>query len=77
MGVGRRGFAFLPLAHVLTRMTQLVALRSGATIAYWRRDMTTVLEDLAEIRRPTCRRSRGCSRRRTHGRTLPPRRAGG
>jgi len=43
-------FAFLPLAHVLTRMTQLTALRAGATLAYWRRDMATVLDDLAEVR---------------------------
>jgi len=43
-------FAFLPLAHVLTRITQMATLRNGATLAYWRRDMTRVLEDLAEIR---------------------------
>ncbi|CAA9476447.1 MAG: Long-chain-fatty-acid--CoA ligase [uncultured Solirubrobacteraceae bacterium] len=43
-------FTFLPLAHVLTRMVQLVALRVGGTLAYWSGSMDTILDDLAAIR---------------------------
>jgi len=45
-------FMFLPLAHVLARMVQLVALDVGATLAYWSRDPKVLLEDLA-CARPT------------------------
>jgi long-chain acyl-CoA synthetase len=41
-------FLFLPLAHSLARMTQMVTLDVGGTLAYWRGDPKTVLEDLAE-----------------------------
>jgi len=41
-------FMFLPLAHVLARITQLTALQLGGTIVYWRRDPARLLEDLAE-----------------------------
>jgi long-chain acyl-CoA synthetase len=41
-------FLFLPLAHSLARMTQMVALDVGGTLAFWRGDPKTVLEDLAE-----------------------------
>ena len=43
-------FLFLPLAHSLTRMTELVALDVGGTLAFWRGDMQHVVDDLAEIR---------------------------
>jgi long-chain acyl-CoA synthetase len=43
-------FMFLPLAHSLARMTQLVVLDVGGTIAYWRGDPKRVLEDLAATR---------------------------
>ena len=43
-------FTFLPLAHVLTRMVQLVALRVGGTLAYWSGSMDTILDDLTTIR---------------------------
>ena len=43
-------FMFLPLAHVLARMVQLVALDVGATLAYWSRDPKLLLEDLAAAR---------------------------
>ena len=43
-------FTFLPLAHVLTRMVQLVALRVGGTLAYWSGSMDTILDDLTAIR---------------------------
>jgi long-chain acyl-CoA synthetase len=40
-------FMFLPLAHTLARMTQMLVLDVGGTIAYWRGDPKVVLEDLA------------------------------
>ena len=43
-------FMFLPLAHTLARMTQMLVLDVGGTIAYWRGDPTLVLEDLAATR---------------------------
>ncbi len=43
-------YIFLPLAHVLTRMVQLVVLRIGATLSYWSGSMEKVLEDLEAIR---------------------------
>jgi len=43
-------YIFLPLAHTLTRMVQLVVLRLGATQSYWSRSMENVLDDLAVIR---------------------------
>jgi long-chain acyl-CoA synthetase len=43
-------FMFLPLAHSLARVTQMVVLDVGGTIAYWRGDPKLVLEDLAATR---------------------------
>jgi long-chain acyl-CoA synthetase len=43
-------FMFLPLAHVLARVAQIVVLDLGGTIAYWQGDRTRVLEDLAASR---------------------------
>ncbi|MBN1530026.1 MAG: long-chain fatty acid--CoA ligase [Thermoleophilaceae bacterium] len=43
-------FMFLPLAHSLARVTQMVVLDVGGTIAYWRGDPSVVLEDLASTR---------------------------
>jgi long-chain acyl-CoA synthetase len=43
-------FMFLPLAHSLARVTQMVVLDVGGTIAYWRGDPKAVLEDLAQTR---------------------------
>lgn len=43
-------YIFLPLAHVLTRMTQMAALDVGATLAFWRRDKDKALDDLREIK---------------------------
>ena len=45
-------FMFLPLAHSLARVTQMVTLDVGGTIAFWRGDPRVVLEDLA-MTRPT------------------------
>jgi long-chain acyl-CoA synthetase len=41
-------FMFLPLAHVLARVAQMVALERGGTISYWRRDPGRLLDDIAE-----------------------------
>jgi long-chain acyl-CoA synthetase len=43
-------FMFLPLAHSLARVTQMVVIDVGGTIAYWRGDPKVVLEDLAHTR---------------------------
>jgi long-chain acyl-CoA synthetase len=43
-------FMFLPLAHSLARITQMLVLDMGGTIAYWRGDPKVVLEDLAATR---------------------------
>jgi long-chain acyl-CoA synthetase len=49
MADGSVVFMFLPLAHVLSRMTQMVALDVGACIGYWRGDKDLMLDDLQEI----------------------------
>lgn len=43
-------FLFLPLAHVLARMTQMVTLDVGGTLAYWSGDPKAVLDDMAASR---------------------------
>jgi long-chain acyl-CoA synthetase len=43
-------FMFLPLAHSLARVTQMVSIDVGATIAYWERDPRKLLADIAEVR---------------------------
>jgi long-chain acyl-CoA synthetase len=43
-------FMFLPLAHSLARVTQMVTLDVGGAIAFWRGDPKVVLEDLAATR---------------------------
>src|SRR4051794_29319049 len=43
-------YVFLPLAHALTRMTQMVAIDSGVTIAYWQGDKKKAMDDLREVR---------------------------
>jgi long-chain acyl-CoA synthetase len=43
-------FMFLPLAHSLARMTQMLVIDVGGTIAYWRGDPKVLLEDLAATR---------------------------
>jgi long-chain acyl-CoA synthetase len=39
-------FLFLPLAHVLARVTQMVALDVGGTLAYWSGDPARLLDDI-------------------------------
>ncbi len=41
-------YQFLPLAHVLARMTQAVLLDVGGTIVYWGGDPKRILEEVAE-----------------------------
>ena len=41
-------YLFLPLAHVLARVTQLVALVVGGTIIFWRGDPKRIVDELAE-----------------------------
>ena len=43
-------FMFLPLAHSLARIVQLVTLDAGATLAFWRGDPKLLLDDIAEAR---------------------------
>jgi long-chain acyl-CoA synthetase len=43
-------FMFLPLAHSLARIVQLVALDVGATLAFWQGDPKRLLDDIAEAR---------------------------
>ncbi|MGH2944277.1 MAG: AMP-dependent synthetase/ligase, partial [Solirubrobacteraceae bacterium] len=45
-------YVFLPLAHVLTRVVQLVAVDAGGEMAYWRRDAKKIVEDV-QIIKPT------------------------
>jgi long-chain acyl-CoA synthetase len=41
-------FLYLPLAHVLARMTQFVAIDVGGTLAFWSGDTKRIVEDIAE-----------------------------
>ena len=41
-------YVFLPLAHVLTRVVQMIAIDVGGTLAYWRGDPKLIVEDVAE-----------------------------
>jgi long-chain acyl-CoA synthetase len=43
-------FMFLPLAHSLARVTQLVALDIGATLAFWQGDPALLLDDVRDAR---------------------------
>ena len=41
-------YMFLPLAHVLARVAQMVVLDVGGTLVYWRGDSTRIIEEIAE-----------------------------
>jgi long-chain acyl-CoA synthetase len=43
-------FMFLPLAHSLARVVQLVTLDVGATLAFWSGDPKLLLDDIADAR---------------------------
>jgi long-chain acyl-CoA synthetase len=42
-------YIFLPLAHVLTRVVQLVGIDRGAALAFWHRDPRKIVADVGEI----------------------------
>ncbi len=42
-------FMFLPLAHSLARIIQMVTLDVGGTLAFWQRDPKRLLEDIREV----------------------------
>lgn len=42
-------YQFLPLAHVLARVAQAVAISAGARIAYWSGDATKIVDELSEL----------------------------
>src|SRR4051794_15296166 len=42
-------FIFLPLAHVLSRMAQMLTVDVGGTLAFWGRDMKQAMDEMREI----------------------------
>ena len=42
-------FIFLPLAHVLSRMAQMLTLDVGGTLAFWSRDKEKAMDDMREV----------------------------
>ena len=50
LGPGSMVFMFLPLAHSLARVTQMVVLDVGGTIAFWRGEANALLEDVQSLR---------------------------
>src|SRR3954470_8720646 len=42
-------FIFLPLAHVLSRMAQMLTLDVGGTLAFWGRDMKKAMDEMREV----------------------------
>jgi long-chain acyl-CoA synthetase len=48
LGDGARVFMFLPLAHSLARMIQMVVLDVGGTLVFWRGDPKRLLDDIRE-----------------------------
>lgn len=43
-------YQFLPLAHVLARVAQIVILDTGAQVCFWSGDPTKIVEELAELK---------------------------
>jgi long-chain acyl-CoA synthetase len=43
-------FVFLPLAHALTRITQMLAIDVGGTLAYWQGDKDKLMDDLRDVK---------------------------
>jgi acyl-CoA synthetase (AMP-forming)/AMP-acid ligase II len=43
-------FVFLPLAHALTRMAQMLTIDVGGTLAVWQGDKDKLIEDLRSVR---------------------------
>jgi long-chain acyl-CoA synthetase len=48
LGADMSAYMFLPLAHALARVTELVVLSVGGTIIFWRGDPKRIVEELAE-----------------------------
>ena len=42
-------FIFLPLAHVLSRMAQMLTLDLGGTLAFWGRDKDQAMDEMREV----------------------------
>jgi long-chain acyl-CoA synthetase len=42
-------FIFLPLAHALSRMTQMAVIDIGGTLAYWQRDKEKAMDDMRDV----------------------------
>jgi long-chain acyl-CoA synthetase len=43
-------YIFLPLAHVLTRVVQFLAIDVGGEVAYWQRDPKLLVQEVGEVR---------------------------
>ena len=43
-------YMYLPLAHALARIAQMVALTAGGTIIFWRGDAKKIIDELAEAK---------------------------
>jgi long-chain acyl-CoA synthetase len=43
-------FVFLPLAHALTRITQMLTIDVGGTLAFWQGDKDKLIDDLKAVR---------------------------
>jgi long-chain acyl-CoA synthetase len=69
LGPGVVIFMFLPLAHALARVVQLVALDVGATLSFWSGDPSKLVDDLARAR-PTHFPSVPRVFEKVHGRAL-------
>ena len=50
IGPGAVIFMFLPLAHVLARVVQMVSLDVGGTLAFWSGDTSRLIDDVAAAR---------------------------
>jgi long-chain acyl-CoA synthetase len=48
LGSDMRAYLFLPLAHALARVTQMVVLTVGGEIVFWRGDPKRIVDELAE-----------------------------
>jgi long-chain acyl-CoA synthetase len=42
-------FIFLPLAHALSRMTQMAVIDIGGTLAFWQRDKEKAMDDMRDV----------------------------
>ena len=43
-------FVFLPLAHALTRITQMLGIDVGGTLAYWQGNKDKLIDDLRDVK---------------------------